>query len=85
MDILKRIGAGILGAIEGILIAIIIMFVVFNLNNAEVEEFSVSVGWCVLGGLIGTIICACYPPASLAIFIGLIFLIRAVGTRYRRN
>ena len=85
MDIMKRIGAGILGACEGVLIAIIILFVVFYGNKTEGEEFSVSVGWCIFGGILGAVVCACYPPASLAIFIGLIFLIKTVGTRDRRD
>lgn len=83
MEIMKRIGAGILGSAEGVLIALLIMFVVFEVNDTEGEEFSVSVGWCVLGGILGAFVCACYPPASLAIFIGLVLLIRTVGTRNR--
>ena len=85
MEMMKRIGAGVLGAAEGVLIAIIVMFVIFSVNKTEGEEFSISVGWCILGGVLGAFVCACYPPASLAIFIGLVILLKAMGTRDRRR
>lgn len=85
MEIMKRIGAGILGAAEGVLIAIIVMFVIFSVNKTEGEDFSISVGWCILGGVLGAFVCACYPPASLVIFVGLVILLKTMGTRDRRR
>lgn len=85
MEIMKRIGAGILGAAEGVVIAIIVMFIVFSVNETEDQKFTINPGWCILGGVIGAFVCACYPPASIGIFIGLVILIKVMGTRDRRR
>ena len=85
METLKHVGAAILGVLEGVLIAIFIMFVAFLVRNEEGAQFTVSTGWCVLGGIIGAVVCACYPPASLVVFSGLVILIRIVGIRDGRD
>lgn len=85
METIKRIGAGILGAAEGVVIAIIVMFIVFSVNETEDQKFTITPGWCILGGVLGAFVCACYPPASLAIFVGLVILLKTMGTRDRRR
>lgn len=86
MDTMKRIGAGILGALEGVLVVFIItaIMLVVNDNPGSLME-NVSVVWCVIAGIIGAIICVCYPAASLAIFIGLVLIIRVIFVRDRRD
>lgn len=86
MDTMKRIGAGILGALEGVLVVFIItaIMLVVNDNPGSLME-NVSVVWCVIAGILGAIICACYPAASLAIFVGLVIIIRVLFVRDRRD
>ena len=83
-DILKRVGAGILGALEGVGVVTLIALVVFAMEGTEGAVFSMPVGWSVLGGILGAVICFCYPIASVAIFIGLVFVIRAMCIRNDR-
>jgi len=86
MDIMKRIGAGILGALEGVLVVFIITAIMLVVNDSAASLLeSVSVVWCVIAGIIGAIICACYPAASLAIFIGLVIIIRVLFVRDSRD
>ena len=75
-DIFKRVGAAIFGALEGIGIVAIIALMVFAAGNTDGAVFSLPVGWSVLGGILGAVICFCYPVASIAIFIGLGLMIK---------
>ena len=80
-DLFKRVGSAILGALEGIGIVAIIALMVFAAGNTDGVVFSLPVGWSVLGGILGAVICFCYPVASIAIFIGLGFIIKHVFIR----
>ena len=52
MEVMKRIGAGLLGAFEGVVIAILIMAIVFSSSDNKEEEFSINVWWCIVAGKI---------------------------------
>lgn len=85
MEVMKKIGAGLLGAFEGVIIAILIMALVFSAGDNKEEEFSINVWWCIVGGVLGAFICACYPPAAPAIFIGLGIVLATIFTRKSKS
>ena len=83
-DVLKRIGAGILGALEGVGVVALIAVISFAAEGTKGAVFSLPVGWSVFGGILGAVICFCYPVASVAIFIGLAFIVKTMGVRNNR-
>ena len=86
METMKRIGAGILGAMEGVLVVFIITAIMYAVNDSSGSLIEcISIGWCIAAGIIGAIICACYPSASLVVFVGLFLVIRVLFVRNRRD
>lgn len=70
MDILKRIGGCILGAVEGWFLCLLF----YKLNDATASNFAYIIS-SIIGGVIGF----CLPIATVAIFIGLVYLITELG------
>ena len=79
-DLLKRIGAALVGAAEGVGLTWLALAIIES--EAEITFSQMArICWCVFGGFFGGVVCFCLPIASLFVFFALFLLLAGANAR----